>query len=196
MPERQEPGDGRPGEPPAPAPGAIDQQVAASLRSRRDRLDLSQADVAAAMVAAGWEKFHPQTIHRIENGNRKVTVGEAEALARILGTTLTRLQWAEGEEAAISYGEQAIGNLRRAASEVASAVAQLHAAQAGAQVAVRSLRADSSDGSWPRVSRTADALEEELADATLENAVDAGEAEWERMTGGDGDGPSEGPVVL
>lgn len=148
---------------------------------------MSLADVAGAMVAAGWDKFYPQTISRIEHGERKVTIGEGEALARILGTTLTRLQWADGEEAAISAGEQAIGNLRRAAGEVVSAVAQLRAAQAGAAVAVRSLRTDSSDGQWPRISRTADALEEELADATVENAVDAGEAEWERMTGGESD---------
>ena len=67
-------------------------------------------------------------------------------------------------------------------------MAQLHAARAGAEVAIRSLRHDSHDGKWPRISSTADALEEELADATVENSVNAGNAEWERMTGGDDGG--------
>jgi transcriptional regulator with XRE-family HTH domain len=183
MPDRQEAGDGGP----VPAPGAIDRQVAASLRNRRERLGKSLADIAGAMVSGGWDKFYPQTISRIEHGERKVSVGEGEALARILGTTLTRLQWAEGEDAAVSYGEQAIGNLRRAASEVASAVAQLHAAQAGAEVALRSLRADSSRAPSARVTATADTLEEELDGASLENAVDEGEARWERLQDGEGD---------
>lgn len=171
---------------PGPAPGAVDERVAANLRRLREKQGWSQADLSARMTALGW-RYHPQTVHKNENGQRKVTVGEAEALARIFGTTIDRLGWLEGEDAAVAYGEQAISLLRQAVNAVAGAVAGLHAAQAGAAVAVRGLRRDSRGGSWPRVSRTADALEEELADATLENALGEGEARWDRLRNGEGD---------
>jgi transcriptional regulator with XRE-family HTH domain len=79
------------GSPPI-APGVIDEWVAWNIRLRRENLGMSQADLAQKMAVLGW-KYHPQTVHRIESGNRKVTVGEAEALARIFNTTVDSLTW-------------------------------------------------------------------------------------------------------
>lgn len=170
---------------PGPAPGAVDERVAGNLRRLREKRGWSQADLSAMMTGLGW-RYHPQTVHKNETGQRKVPIGEAEVLARIFGTTLDRLTWLEGEDAAVAYGEQAISLLRRAVNDVASAVPQLHAAQAGAEVALRSLRADNSRTPSARVSHTVAALEEELAGATLDNALGEGETRWERLQNGEG----------
>jgi transcriptional regulator with XRE-family HTH domain len=44
------------------------------------------------MAALGW-KYSPQTVNRVEHGQRKVGIGEAEALARIFGVTVDALTW-------------------------------------------------------------------------------------------------------
>ncbi len=51
---------------------------------------MSQADLAGKMTELGWH-YYAQTVHRVESGQRKVPVGEAVALAEVLGTSLTRL---------------------------------------------------------------------------------------------------------
>lgn len=78
--------------PPQAAAGVIDEWVAWNVRIRRENLGWSQADLAQKMAALGW-KWHPQTAGRVEVGQRKVTIGEAEALARIFSTTVDRLTW-------------------------------------------------------------------------------------------------------
>jgi transcriptional regulator with XRE-family HTH domain len=74
------------------APGVVDDWFTVNIRARREKLGMSQADLAQKMVALGW-RYYPQTIHRIESGQRKVTVGEAEAVAHVLGTSVYRLTW-------------------------------------------------------------------------------------------------------
>lgn len=167
------------------APGVIDETVAANLRRHREARGLSQAELAARMSDLGW-RYHPQTVHKNENGLRKITIGEGQVLASILGVHLERLSWPEGEEAMIRLGELAISRIRQAADEVANAVASLHGAQAGAEGTIRSLRADNSRDPSENVSVTLEALEMELAEATLENAVDKGDARWERLMDGEG----------
>jgi len=83
--------DDNPASPQASA-GVIDEWVAWNIRIRRENLGWSQADLAKAMADLGW-KYHPQTVHRVESGQRKVTIGEAEALARIFSTTVDTLTW-------------------------------------------------------------------------------------------------------
>lgn len=57
---------------------------------RQDR-KMSQGELARRMVSEGWESFNQATISRIEKGTRPVRIGEAQALARIVGTTLEEL---------------------------------------------------------------------------------------------------------
>jgi transcriptional regulator with XRE-family HTH domain len=80
-------------DPDAPAAaGVIDEWVAWNIRLRREGLGWSQADLAREMAALGW-KWYPQTVHRVEQGQRKVTIGEAEALARLFSVTVDALTW-------------------------------------------------------------------------------------------------------
>lgn len=81
------------------APGVADEQFAVRLREERERKRWSQADVARSMTGWGW---HPQTVQKIEAGHRKVTVGEAKALAQLFGTTVDDLT-RPGQEAAVAW---------------------------------------------------------------------------------------------
>lgn len=84
-------------EPPAiineddPLPSGIaDENFAARLREERERKHWLQSHVAKLMRDHGWP-WHPQTVQKIETGRRKVTAGEAVALAGIFETTVERL---------------------------------------------------------------------------------------------------------
>lgn len=81
-----------PDAPEAPEPGVIDEWVAWNIRLHRERHGWSQADLAQKMAALGW-KYSPQTVHRVEHGQRKVPVGEAKALAGIFSITIDALTW-------------------------------------------------------------------------------------------------------
>lgn len=80
-------------------------------------------ELARRMVDAGWSDFHQATVSRIEKGQRPVRLGEARALARLLGVhlgymtapneesrTLQRF-WSE-IEAANSYRTKVIAYVR------------------------------------------------------------------------------------
>jgi DNA-binding transcriptional MerR regulator len=76
---------------PAPDPaGVVDELFAIQVRETRERLKMSQGELARQMSARGFP-YYQQTVRRIEDSQRKVSVGEAKALAEILGTTIDRL---------------------------------------------------------------------------------------------------------
>ncbi len=70
--------------------GVVDRLFAIQVRETRERLKMSQGELARQMSARGFP-FYQQTVRRIEDSQRKVSVGEAKALAEILGTTIDRL---------------------------------------------------------------------------------------------------------
>ncbi|MEZ5151684.1 helix-turn-helix domain-containing protein [Rhodococcus zopfii] len=75
------------------------------LKLRRKMLGKSQQDISDALTAAGI-KFYDSSVARIENGKRKVTVDEAEALARILGVDIAYMTSLEPPEDLKMYVEQ------------------------------------------------------------------------------------------
>jgi len=79
------------GEGPSADPaGVVDKLFAIQVRETRERLKMSQGELARQMSARGFP-YYQQTVRRIEDSQRKVSVGEAKALAEILGTTIDRL---------------------------------------------------------------------------------------------------------
>ncbi|MDO8338441.1 MAG: helix-turn-helix transcriptional regulator [Microcella sp.] len=74
----------------SPTPSAADQRFAAEVKKVRERRSMSQELVAELMRERGF-RFHQATIYKIENGSRRVTVGEAEALSQVLGASLSFL---------------------------------------------------------------------------------------------------------
>lgn len=61
-----------------------------ALPTWRDARGVSQADLAEAMRKAGFP-FHQQTVLKIEQGTRKITLDEAVEISRILDTPLSFL---------------------------------------------------------------------------------------------------------
>jgi DNA-binding transcriptional MerR regulator/DNA-binding transcriptional regulator YiaG len=76
--------------PAAEPAGVVDELFAIQVREIRERLKMSQGELARQMSARGF-RYYQQTVRRIEDNRRKVSVGEAKALAEILGTTIDRL---------------------------------------------------------------------------------------------------------
>ena len=76
--------------PDADPAGVVDELFAIQLHQTRERLKMSQGELARQMSARGFP-YYQQTVRRIEDSQRKVSVGEAKALAEILGTTIDLL---------------------------------------------------------------------------------------------------------
>lgn len=159
-------------------PGA-NERIAANVRAYREQAGLSQAELAARVTAAGKQdgiSWHQSTTARVEGGQQPLRLDEAQVLASVLGVTVERLMWATGEAAEVAIGEQAIGMLRRAWDDAATAIGVLHGAIAGARVTARSLARSESE----KTATTLRALTGELGDATVRAAVTEGKARYER----------------
>jgi transcriptional regulator with XRE-family HTH domain len=87
-----EPADGSEEAPPVEPAGLADERFATNIREERERQKKSQGELARQMAERGFP-YYQQTVRRIEDGRRKVSVGEAKALADILETTMERLTW-------------------------------------------------------------------------------------------------------
>jgi|SRR6185312_6452284 len=128
------PDDDGSGPPPTPA-GLADERFAANIREERERQKVSQADVAKAMKERGWS-WHPQTVQRAEVGHRKVSVGEAEALADILHTTVDRLTWPGRAASAAALLDMTIARGLNGWDAIAEGTAELLWAQYQLEVSI------------------------------------------------------------
>lgn len=115
---REEPEETEGGPPPLPA-GTEDAWLAENVRASRKRCKMSQGELARRMKELGWP-YHQQTVRRIEEGDRKVTPGEGKAIARILGTSLTRLMMPGREASAIGLLDRGTGAVLDAYEQIAS----------------------------------------------------------------------------
>jgi transcriptional regulator with XRE-family HTH domain len=122
------------GEPPPPAEAA-DVQFAANLREERERRRISKAEFARRMRELGHSWF-PQTVQKIEAGHRKVRVGEAEAVARILGTSMDRLTWPTQVASAAWLLDTAMARAQKSWNDIARRTATLLWALGQLQTAV------------------------------------------------------------
>lgn len=174
----EEPGQAgdSPGGPQASA-GVIDDWVAWNVRLRREDLGLSQAELAQKMAALGW-KYHPQTVHRIEQGQRKVTVGEAEALARIFSITVDALTWPNMVTHTAAWFGVFIGRADAAFERITAQTRELlfdreHLERALAEVERRKI------GDQDGVREVADDARSVLDKTEPEQAVEVGREEYE-----------------
>ena len=176
-PEADGDGDGRK-MPASPAAGVIDEWVAWNVRLHRENRGWSQADLAQKMAADGW-KYHPQTVHRVEAGQRKVTIGEAEALARIFGTTIDSLTWPDMVTHTSAWLGMFTARADAAFEQIASQTRELlfdreHLERALAEIGRRGI-SDHEDVLGP-----IDEARSVLADAAPEQAVEAGREQYEQ----------------
>ncbi|MBT8161043.1 MULTISPECIES: helix-turn-helix domain-containing protein [Arthrobacter] len=69
----------------------LESRFAEAVWRCRNGLRLSQIDLAALMQDSGWDNANQAQVSRIERGERHVSLGEAAALARILGFSLSEV---------------------------------------------------------------------------------------------------------
>jgi transcriptional regulator with XRE-family HTH domain len=112
------------GRPSMPA-GLADEQFAVNIRETRERRGMSQGGLAEEMRKRGWEAWYPQTVQKVEAGHRHVRVGEAEALARIFGTTMERLTWPGTTASAAVLLDMSIGRAQGAWDRIARETATM-----------------------------------------------------------------------
>jgi transcriptional regulator with XRE-family HTH domain len=111
--EEQEEHEGLPPE----RAGVTDDLFAAAVREARERKKMSQGELARRMADRGFP-YYQQTIRRIEDGRRKVSVGEAKALAQILETTIDQLTWPTQEASAAALLDMNITRAGQAYEEI------------------------------------------------------------------------------
>lgn len=105
----------------------IDRNFGRNLRTARQSAELSQEDLATRVTELGYE-VSQATVGKIERGDRKVSIGEAEAFARAIGRPLHELMQGRNELTANLVHERLI----RLRDEFATA---LDAWQVGQQMA-------------------------------------------------------------
>jgi transcriptional regulator with XRE-family HTH domain len=157
----------------------IEQRFAENLRRHRERKGMSQAALAEAMAARGWP-WRQQTIARLEAGHRMVRFGEAAAVAEIIGVSLDQLTCEGAEVNETRAVDAAASRLRTSWHETVDAVGRLLAASASAERTV----AEHKDSQYGRVRLASEGLEGEIADCTLDAALDEAEARWESLREG------------
>ena len=104
--------------------GLADEQFAINIREARERKGMSQSALADQMRARKWP-WWAQTVQKVEAGQRHVRVGEAEALARIFGTTMERLTWPGTVASAAALLDMSIGRAQGAWERIANETATL-----------------------------------------------------------------------
>ena len=153
-----------------------DQRLAANMRALRERKDMSQAALAAAMSERGIP-WHQQTVGRIEAGQQQVRFAEAVELAEVLKTSLDRLTWSTPEANATEFVYAAGTRVAKSYEEVAAAVARLLADLAWAERAL----ADSADSKWARVREACTDTAARAAEMDLDAAVGEGIRRYEEL---------------
>ena len=116
------------GEPPEPPEALEEARFAASVQRLREHAGISQTALAKQMSEAGWSGFHQTTISRIEKGVRPVRLGEARALARLLGSSVPTMYSPVGLE-------QITGELRQLESVLSESLSRL--ARSGVELVQR-----------------------------------------------------------
>lgn len=160
--------------PPATPAGLADERFAANIRETRERLKMSQGELARRMSSGGWP-YYQQTVRRVEEGKRKVSVGEAKALAEILGESVDRLTWPGREASAAALLDQVTARAESAWEQIGRGTATLRWAQFQLEVSIAEAERARFYGS-PKIRQLVDEARR-ARELTPEEAVEAGERE-------------------
>jgi transcriptional regulator with XRE-family HTH domain len=174
-------GDGRPSMP----AGLADEQFAVNVRETRERKGMSQAALADEMRERGWP-WHPQTVQKVESVQRHVRVGEAEALARIFGTSMERLTWPGTVASATALLDMSIGRAQGAWQRIARETATLLWNLNQLQTTVNEAERDDYLGSAEIREIVTEA--KTVLEITPEDAVEQGRADHEALLADDDEG--------
>lgn len=150
-------------------------RIGENVRIARERKGLSQAALAEEMRARGFTAWQQPAVYKTEKGVREPSGREMAALAAILGTTIERFFWLQGEAAESDAADAAIVAVRQSWQGASDAVLRLEAALASGRHRLAQAKASK----YKRVREVAGELEAELGESTLEAAVGDGLARLE-----------------
>lgn len=97
-------------------PSEVDRNFAKNLKSARESLQWNQAAVADRMRTEGFSHYYQTTVQRNESGKRSIPLGEALALASLLGVTIgdsPGLSYADGYKAGINAACESLAALNK-----------------------------------------------------------------------------------
>jgi len=95
---------------PDESPNSPEDHFAANLRLLRDHRELSQESLAKQMTERGY-RWQQATVYKIEKGERRMQLGEALAVAAILGVPVDRMAEGTGDIVALSKIKKALAEL-------------------------------------------------------------------------------------
>jgi transcriptional regulator with XRE-family HTH domain len=113
-------------------PDEAERRLAANLRILREGRGISQMKLAQEMAARDWP-WRQQTVARVESGQRMIRLGEAVALASILGVSLGYLTRPGSDAIEVEKIRGASVRLRESCEAVMAAVCRLLDAQRTAE---------------------------------------------------------------
>jgi len=129
-------------------PELTEQRFAENLRMTRERKGISQVRLAQEMAARDWP-WRQQTVTRVETGQRMVRLGEATAIAEILGISLDTLIEPTHEVQQVELLAEWIRQAMAAWQQIAEATVQL--LRTRGSLRTYPAVADPEPGSSPRV---------------------------------------------
>jgi transcriptional regulator with XRE-family HTH domain len=98
-------------------PELSERRFAENLRQAREDKNVSQVKLAQEMAARGWP-WRQQTVTRVESGQRMVRLGEALAVAEILGTNVVMLTASTRETSATHLLASSTSKVKQAFEEI------------------------------------------------------------------------------
>lgn len=82
---------GQPPEPPPQSPQSQDEHMANNIVRLREEAGMTQEVLAKLLREAGLTQFHQMTVYRVEKGKRRLSVTEAQTIAKFFGVSLDEL---------------------------------------------------------------------------------------------------------
>jgi transcriptional regulator with XRE-family HTH domain len=168
-----------------------DEVFGANVRALRERLGLSQSEVARQMTERG-HPWHQSTVYRVEVGEQPVSYWASRDLAAVLRTSAERFSWTGPEANETEFVNMAGVRLRQCYEVVAAAVERL----LGESAAARRVVAAHEASKYERVQEAIRDVTARIEEYDLTPAVNAGIARYnERFTEDEDDGADDAVPV-
>jgi transcriptional regulator with XRE-family HTH domain len=111
-----------------------------NLKRLREARGWSQNELATRMRADGWPSFRQTTISRLEKGEQSVRIGEARALAAILGQRLETMVYPPEDAHALEVVHSALYGVHAATAKLRLSAMNLETERIRLQRAIERLR--------------------------------------------------------
>jgi transcriptional regulator with XRE-family HTH domain len=115
--------------------GSAESVFAANLRAAREAMGMTQTQLAELMTAKGF-KWHQATVYKVEVGERQIQLGEALALADVVGLDVAVMATPGDEVVAHRRVTQALEDYHEARSKLLGAMDRYATRSAALRIAL------------------------------------------------------------